>query len=1464
MTTPGARAIPPRASTPRARSSARARASGARAETRLRVDASSASRATPRTDGAKMREDASPRREHHAEDVGSPDGDAYERMLDASMRDGDSFFAPLGRALTSVLASASGGGGETARARAADDARAGDAAIDPEDLDVDADVGLSEREARRRYARWGANETTGCGVDEDARGGTGASTAGADGARRAIRREMRDPMTRAVLGAIVLELTRSMNARVTSTDDPFLNALILAALVAGNAYAARAERADAVKASYELTRMLEAKATVIRDGAARVVDARSLVPGDVVALGPGVAVPADCVSAGPHALFVDNTAVTGERRTTEVLSGEPLFMRAVVKRGNARALVVRTGRNTFAGRAAALVRERESHRRERSAFDESIEVITRFSVVSGVACSLAVFFYLIVDGRDFFRSLAFCVILLVSSTPLAIRTVTAMTTSLGVRSLAKKSAIVTRMSVIEDLASMNVVCVDKTGALTRDATRLHPRFPTVPLLEGVSENDVITAAALATRWSEPPTSAVDAMIIDSYDVSRLAQYELVKHSPFDAGNNHQYSESSIARHDGTTFRVIKGPVEEVLKLCANGDTVREIVDSAMVRAQSMSARGVIARALVAAMSQSREDAFVALGLIVYEDVRRKDASEMIHVFNSLGVEVKIVTGDDARTCAAACDRLKFDYGVEGIKTPSDVPYVPLRNSVLSPSQCDALDRVRACAGMLAEDKRALVGALRARGDVVGFVSDAASDAAAIGLAHVGVVTQSSTDAAKNASDIVLAAPSLAVLAHAVLAARIMFARVRDYVIFRATCTAHVLGFFVLGALFVSPKRFDESWPDTFTLPVIALCVVLALNDLVVIGVAYDHASPSRLPERWRVAPDVMVAISGGLTACASSLALLVISLNAFAGQGGTAMDISAYGRAQTCAFLKIALTDAMTVFSARTHGTFLERRPGGMLLTAFFISTMVACMLAANWPFNALQSTSWGVVAFVVAFAVGGFLLQDFAKTTTRRVLLRAGWLENVGVVSGGEIDRVARACDRAARRARENVAESVAEMKSAPSLVSDERAEARRPLLDEEMGVAEEEEEEELDEATAEFESGGVESELSDDDDDFYSDYGSEAQTSSAMTNIERAPEFIAEIIHLEEDTPKFEKLRRTPGYCATTLSDVRSLMSSHDWWSTFAALQRERIREKIGGDEEYDDGETIVSGVDEYAPSLEGDESDKFDDDSSSNFTTRRRRAGVLPSDALRALEVQCGVGTFSAALCRELREMTDVKMRSRLADPAMRRLCVSVDFLDISAAALSLAATSLETPFRVGTLHRGGACAFFPVGGRRYDVVYSAFGLSTVPRGKIHAALRNFRAALRPGGLGFIAAFTEQSHDARFHAMYHAERTKTIARRSENDGAPRPPTFAEQICDALSAAGASYNVEVSSHVTEVDASIPGALEAYLHGVAMDDALSLETMMASSALGAYLSSCVAGDGTMYAFPQRVAHITL
>ena len=239
-----------------------------------------------------------------------------------------------------------------------------------------------------------------------------------------------------------MELAQSFNARVH--DDPTFNAMILLGLVFGNAWVSHVEREDAVRASRELAELVDARATVTRSGTSRVVDARFLVPGDIVTLTPGCAVPADCVSCGPQTLVLDNSLITGDRHTVDVAKGEPLFTRGVVKRGSARAMVVRTGKHTFAGRAARVMRARDSSRKEMSAFDANVSIVTRSFAVVGCASSLSVFLYLIVGGKDFFRSLSFAVILLIISTPLAIRTIVHTTTSLGVRALAKKSCIVAR------------------------------------------------------------------------------------------------------------------------------------------------------------------------------------------------------------------------------------------------------------------------------------------------------------------------------------------------------------------------------------------------------------------------------------------------------------------------------------------------------------------------------------------------------------------------------------------------------------------------------------------------------------------------------------------------------------------------------------------------------------------------------------------------------------------------------------------------------------------------------------------------------------------------------------------------------------------------------------------------------------------------------------------------------------
>jgi hypothetical protein len=531
-------------------------------------------------------------------------------------------------------------------------------------------------------------------------------------------------------------------------------------------------------------------------------------------------------------------------------------------------------------------------------------------------------------------------------------------------------------------------------------------------------------------------------------------------------------------------------------------------------------------------------------------------------------------------------------------------------------------------------------------------------------------------------------------------------------------------------------------------------------------------------------------------------------------------------------------------------------------------------MLAANWPFMALESISWAHILFVFVFSLGSFALQDAVKVTTYRVLLRAEFIENVGTVSSAEFARVSKAVDRVTPKQKllkRETSLSSPERVSTPPDGDYDVEEARQPLLDESDDNAEEESS-----SFGEDDRRSVITASDEDVDEFYSDYGggTESEISAAAGAIDPSPEIIAEMLNREADTPKYERLRRTPGYCMATLTDVQAITETHDWWVTFQSLQKEAIKEHV-----YD-----VSSV----KSFDNDDDDNDDDNRSLASARTGQGRKVIPYDALTALEMGCGVGTFSAALCRHLSDATTEALRSPLADPAMRRLYVSLDLLDVSAVALHAASLSLQAPFHVGTLHHGTLTSFVPprdaamlassaanssdgesvmdagggTDGIGYDIVYSVHGFATCPRSKIHLALRNFRASLRPGGLGFIAAATEQSHDAKFSLMYHAERRKRL-------GAPQGEiprmTSAEDICDALSAQGVSYNVEVKSHETIVDvADGLESLESYLHGVVMDDSLSLDTMMTSNSLGAYLSSCMSSDGSSYTFPQRVAHVTL
>jgi H+-transporting ATPase len=385
-----------------------------------------------------------------------------------------------------------------------------------------------------------------------------------------------------------------------------------------------------------------------------------------------------------------------------------------------------------------------------------------------------------------------------------------------------------------------------------------------------------------------------------------------------------------------------------------------------------------------------------------------------------------------------------------------------------------IERTDGFAQVFPEHKFMIVEALKQRGWACGMTGDGVNDAPALKVANIGIAVEGATDAAQAASDIVLTEPGLHTIVTAITTARMIFQRLRNYVIYRIACTIQLLLFFFIGVVAIEVPSFSAmspasatgahgcdraplamgacvtpcavnpddgtavvpsvdglpmpelchaaanascvslpfdgsaSWYDEamigcsaqMTLPVMALVLITILNDGTIISIAYDKVEASRRPELWRLTEVFLVSTLLGLVAVASSLVLLYLGLNANTqserGEGGQSIFrslglVSAtampFGKVQTMLYLKISLSDFLTVFSARTRGPFFSRMPGGLLLGAACFAMGVSTVLAAWWPFAVLLPLRWGEIAFVWAWCVGWFLLQDAGKVCIYHVI---------------------------------------------------------------------------------------------------------------------------------------------------------------------------------------------------------------------------------------------------------------------------------------------------------------------------------------------------------------------------------------------------------------------------------------------------------------------------------------------
>ncbi|KXZ56375.1 hypothetical protein GPECTOR_1g332 [Gonium pectorale] len=720
---------------------------------------------------------------------------------------------------------------------------------------------------------------------------------------------------------------------------------------AGNAVAA-------LKAS------LKPLATVKRDGKWVTIDGGLLVPGDLVLLASGSNVPADCrVNHGT--IDVDQSALNGESLPATMTAGDAPKMGSTVVRGETEGTVETTGRNTFLGKTASLLQAGSD---ELGHLQKILLTIMLVLVVTSLALCGTAFGYMLGKGEVFKEALSFTVVLLVASIPIAIEIVCTTTLALGSRELSAHGAIVTRLAAIEDMAGMNMLCSDKTGTLTLNKMVIQDEAPCY--IPGLDQRKLLQMAALAAKWHEPPRDALDTLVLASerQDLSALNVYEQLDYMPFDP--KIKRTESTIRdKRDGKEFKVTKGAPHIILKL-THDERIHKLVEVAV---DAFGQRGIRCLAVARTLDDGQ---WHMAGLLTFLDPPRPDTKDTIHKAMAYGVDVKMITGDHLLIAKETARVLGMGTNIHDSK---DLPTMDAKDINKGQATKDLgkkygkmIMEADGFAQVYPEHKYLIVEALRQNGFAVGMTGDGVNDAPALKRADVGVAVQGSTDAARAAADIVLTQPGLSTIVHGIVTARCIFQRMKNFINYRIAATLQLLTFFFIAVLTLKPKEYEPpeipcadqpeemcrqdpaEWPHFFKMPVLMLMLITLLNDGTLISIGYDHVKPSSMPEKWNLRSLFAVSIVLGAVACGSSILLLWAALDSWNPDGifqKWGMGPMEYGKITTMIYLKVSVSDFLTLFSARTHdGFFWSAKPSPILLCAATLALSISTILACVWP----------------------------------------------------------------------------------------------------------------------------------------------------------------------------------------------------------------------------------------------------------------------------------------------------------------------------------------------------------------------------------------------------------------------------------------------------------------------------------------------------------------------------------
>ncbi|KAF9689854.1 hypothetical protein SADUNF_Sadunf01G0135700 [Salix dunnii] len=729
------------------------------------------------------------------------------------------------------------------------------------------------------------------------------------------------------------------------------------------------EENNAGNAAAALMARLAPKTKVLRDGQWQEQDASILVPGDIVSIKLGDIIPADSSdfdvqsNKHKHEIYMKNlfmqSALTGESLPVTKRTGDEVYAGSTCKLGEIEAVVIATGVNSFFGKAAHLVDSTEviGH------FQKVLTAIGNFCICSiAVGMILEIIIMFPVQHRSYRDGINNLLVLLIGGIPIAMPTVLSVTLAIGSHRLSQQGAITKRMTAIEEMAGMDVLCSDKTGTLTLNRLTVDRNLIEV-FNKDMDKDMIVLLAARASRLENQ--DAIDAAIVNMLADPKEARENIrevhfLPFNPVDKRTAITYIDS-----DGNWYRASKGAPEQILNMSKEkveiAGKVHVIIEKFAER--GLRSLGVAFQEVPEKTKESPGGPWTFCGLLPLFDPPRHDSAETIRRALNLGVNVKMITGDQLAIAKETGRRL----GMGTNMYPSSTLLGRDRDDHEALPVDELIEEADGFAGVFPEHKYEIVKILQEKKHVVGMTGDGVNDAPALKKADIGIAVADSTDAARSASDIVLTEPGLSVIIYAVsITIRI------------------VLGFVLLALI----------WEYDF--PPFMVLIIAILNDGTIMTISQDRVKPSPRPDSWKLEEIFATGIVIGTYLALVTVLFywLVIDTNFFETHFHVRSISSNTEEVSSAVYLQVSIISQALIFVTRSQSWSFLERPGILLMCAFVVAQLVATIIAvyAHISFAYIRGIGWGWAGVIWLYSLVFYVPLDIIKFTIRYALSGEAW----------------------------------------------------------------------------------------------------------------------------------------------------------------------------------------------------------------------------------------------------------------------------------------------------------------------------------------------------------------------------------------------------------------------------------------------------------------------------------------